>query len=353
MTKLNPSGTGVVYSTFLGGSGDDCGNAIAVDGLGNAYLTGRTGSSNFPTTSGAFDTSWNGSNDVFVTKLNPSGTALVYSTYLGGGDSDEGTGIAIDGSGNAYITGDTRSTDFPTNSSAFDTSYHDWGDVFVSKLNANGTALVYSTYLGGGYSEYGYGIAVDGSGNAYITGRTYSTNFPTTSNAFDTSWNGGDTDVFVTKLNPSGSALVYSTYLGGEGIDGGYGIAIDGSGNAYINGATSSSDFPTTSGAFSNSFNGFDDVFVTKLNPSGTAVLYSTFLGGGDSDISLGIVLDGSRNAYITGWTQSRYYPTTPGAFNTMYNGCVYYFGGDVFVTKISAEYIPIELIDFQTILEN
>jgi hypothetical protein len=336
VSKLNASGTALLYSTYLGGVGIDGGQSIAIDGSGNAYITGYTWSSNFPTTLGALDTSFNGgSRDVFVTKLNTSGTALVYSTYLGGSGTDFGDGIAVDGSENAYITGSTPSTNFPTTPGVFDTLYNggvSYGDIFVTKLNASGTALVYSTYLGGGSDDGGSGIAVDGSGNAYISGGTMSSNFPTTLGALDTSYNGvGDYDVFLSKLNPSGTALVYSTYLGGGGSDGTNGIAIDGSGNAYITGQTSSSDFPTTLGAFNTLSNGSSDGFVTKLNPSGTALVYSTYLGGVGSDWGTGIALDGSGNAYITGETQSSNFPTTPGAFDTTFNG-----NYDVFVTKLS-----------------
>jgi hypothetical protein len=354
-------GGALVYSTYLGGGGEDQGYGIAIDGSGNAYITGYTSSTDFPTTPGAFDISYHASSDVFVSKLNATGTALVYSTYLGGGNNEESRSIALDNSGNAYITGYTSSTDFPTTPGAFNTSS---GGVFVSKLNASGTALIYSTYLGGGS---GYGIALDGSGNAYITGYTSSTDFPTTPGAFDTLYNGGfyGYDAFVSKLNASGTALVYSTYLGGGDDDYAQGIAIDSSGNAYLTGETKSSDFPTTPGAFDISFNGGSswaynsDAFVTKLNASGTALVYSTYLGGGGvylydagCDSGLGIAVDGSGNAYITGETNSPNFPTTPGAFDASYNGLIpfrddielfsapppgklYYY--DVFVSKLNS----------------
>jgi hypothetical protein len=333
VTKLNPSGTALVYSTYLGGGNVDEGYAIAVDSSGNAYITGVTSSTNFPTTSGAFDTSFNGYSDFFVTKLNASGTALIYSTYLGGGNYEYGNGIAVDGLGNAYITGMTQSSNFPTTSGALDNSFNGGEDCFVTKLNASGTALVYSTYLGGEDYDNGYGITLDGSGNAYITGYTYSYYFPTTSSAFDTSYN-GYYDAFVTKLNPSGSALVYSTYLGGaEEDEYGHSIAVDASGNAYIAGETESGDFPTTTGAFDTSFNGYYDAFVTKLNPGGTALVYSTYLGGGDSDFGYGIALDSSGNAYITGETGSTDFPTTPSAYDTIKNSSY-----DIFISKLYAE---------------
>ncbi len=220
------------YSTYLGGSGSDNGAAIAVDSAGNAYVTGQTGSTNFPTTSGTFqssfaggDASWAGlALDAFVTKVNPTGSALIYSTYLGGSANDAAIGIAVDSAGSAYVTGLTDSTNFPTTSGAFQTSFGGGTtDAFVTKLNTTGSALVYSTYLGGSgifvcCAEEGYSIAVDSTGAAYVTGVTNSTNFPTTSGAFQTSF-GGTLDAFVTKLNAAGSALVYSTYLGGSGLD--------------------------------------------------------------------------------------------------------------------------------------
>ena len=272
VTKLNATGSGLVYSTYLGGSFDDVGYGIAIDSSGNAYLTGFTTFTDFPTTAGAFDITYNGGQyDAFVTKLNATGSGLVYSTYLGGSEShDIGFGIAIDSSGNAYVTGYTISGDFPTTAGAFDTTYNGGfgSDVFITKLNATGSGLVYSTYLGGSAQgqDIGRGITLDGSGNAYVTGYTLSTDFPTTSGAFDTTYNGGAHDVFITKLNATGSGLVYSTYLGGSFDDRGNGIAIDGSGNVYVTGYTSSTDFPTTSGAFDTTHNNSTDVFVVKLN---------------------------------------------------------------------------------------
>ncbi|MBI3734395.1 MAG: SBBP repeat-containing protein [Chloroflexi bacterium] len=232
-----------------------------------------------------------------------SGTAdLLYSTFLGGSSDDWGYGIAVDASGAAYVTGYTFSSNFPTTPGAFDTRYNGDGDVFVSKLNASGTALVYSTVLGGIIgSESGLAIAVDASGAAYVTGYTRSSAFPTTPGAFDTSYNGGPYDAFVTKLNASGSALLYSTFLGGSSDDYGYGIAVDVSGAAYVTGYTASSGFPTTPGAFDTSYNGGFDVFVTKLNASGSTLVYSTFLGGSNDDWSLGIAVDVSGAAYVTG----------------------------------------------------
>jgi Bacterial Ig-like domain (group 3)/Beta-propeller repeat/Dockerin type I domain len=332
VAKLNTSGTALVYSTYLGGNSNDYGLGIAVDGSGNAYVTGYTQSTNFPTTTGTFQTGYGGSQDAFVTKLNIGGTALVYSTYLGGNNTEQGIDIKVDVSGNTYITGYTQSTNFPTTTGAFQTNAANSNvKDFVTKLNTNGTGLVYSTYLGGNNIVYGRGIAVDGSGNAYVTGYTNSTNFPTTTGSFHTSLSGGYDD-YVTKLNASGTGLVYSTYLGGSGDDGCEGIAVDSSGNAYLTGFTFSSNIPTTTNAFQTSFGGgSDDGFLTKLNASGTALLYSTYLGGNGADFGKGIAVDGSGNVYVTGPTSSTNFPTTTGAFQTNYGG-----GNDGFVSKFA-----------------
>ena len=231
----------LIYSTFLGGSGFDRGLGIAVDASGSAYVTGLTGSSDFPTEN-PFQVASGGDFDVFIAKLNPSGSGLLYATYLGGSSTDHGHGIAVDVSGSAYVTGFTQSNDFPLEN-PFQPSFGAGGeDTFITKLNASGSALIYSTYLGGNGGEVGYSIAVDASGNAYLTGQTKSSNFPTMSPLQPIS--GGFIDLFVTKINPSGSALVYSTYLGGNNFDRGQGIAVDASGSAYVTGLTQSPGEP-------------------------------------------------------------------------------------------------------------
>ncbi|MGB9073656.1 MAG: SBBP repeat-containing protein [Terriglobales bacterium] len=325
----------LIYSTYLGGSNYDYGQSIAVDSTGNAYVTGYTGSTDFPTTPGAFQTTCCGA---FVTKLNPTGSALVYSTYLGGSSSDGALGIAVDSAGNAYVTGDAYSTDFPVTPGAFQTNFGGGeSDTFVTEINPTGSALVYSTYLGGSSYEYGYGIAVDSAGSAYVSGFTWSADFPTTPGAFQTNFGSGGGDAFVTKLNSTGSALVYSTYLGGSGNDDGSGIAVDSAGNAYVTGATGSTDFPTTPGAFQTTCNGgnycakYGDAFVSKLNPTGSALVYSTYLGGNSYEYGAGIAVDSAGNAYVTGGTYSRDFPTM--------NPLQATFGGgqnDAFVSKLN-----------------
>ncbi len=338
VTKINPRGSALVYSTYFGGRGVEFGTGIAVDRAGSAYVTGTTGSRDLPTTAGAFDTTLDGW-DAFVTKLDPRGSGLVYSTYLGGRRSEFGEvawAIAVDRAGSAYVTGSTGSN-FPTTAGAFDRTYAGglWsGDAFVTKLNRRGSALIYSTYLGGGLDESGAGIAVAADGSAYVTGRTESSDFPTTAGAFDRTFTAGvwEGDAFVTKLDPRGSALVYSTYLGGRRSESGYGISVDAAGSAYATGSTDSRNFPTTPGAFDRTFNGWaGDAFVTKLNRRGSALVYSTYLGGRDGQFGSGIAVDAAGNAYVTGATGSRNFPTTSGAFAAAFNGGAQ----DAFVTKL------------------
>lgn len=304
VTKLSPDGSSLVYSTYLGGDRLDAGSGIVVDGGGNAYVSGATLSSNFPTMN-PIQPNPGGGSDAFVAKLAPSGSALLYSTYLGGTNGDNGTGIAIDASGGAYVVGQTKSTNFPV-ASALQPATGGRFDAFVARLTPAGTALAYSTYLGGGGDDSGRGIAVDGSGNAYVTGQSRSRNFPVRG-AFQSS-SGGVYDAFVSKLGPTGTSLVYSTYLGGSGNDVGNGIAVDASGSAYVAGTTPSTNFPTA-GALQGALGGGTDAFVTKLQPSGAALAFSTFLGGSDVDEADTIVVDGSGSSYVVGMTMSTNFP--------------------------------------------
>ena len=332
-----------MYSTYLGGMQSSSG-AIALDGDGSAYVTGGTSQSGFPTTPGAYDTSYNGGDDVFVTKLNGTGTALEYSTYIGGAGSGEAAfGLAVDSAENAYVSGSTGSINFPaglypTTPGAYDTTLGSAGhpDAFVTKVNASGSGLIYSTYLGGSSDENATGVALDDAGNAYVTGAAGGSDFPSTPAAYDPSYNGG-TDVFVTKLNPSGSALAYSTFLGGSDTDRGQAIDVDSDGGAYLTGFVRSPGYPTTPDAFDQVFAGGDmDAFMSRLSPSGSVLAYSTFLGGGARDAGWGIAVDDTANAYVTGETVSGDFPTSPGAFDTTYNGF-----RDAFVTKLNTTPFP------------
>ena len=327
VTKLNAAGSALVYSTYLGGGGDDRGFDIAVDSSGNAYVTGQTDSGDFPRIV-PIQVLNRGLSDAFVTKLNAAGNDLVYSTYLGGSSSDFGFGIAVDASGNAHVTGQTNSTDFPT-VLPIQFANGALGDVFVAKLNAAGTVLLYSTYLGGNGDDCGFRIAVDASGSAYVFGDTTSTNFPT-ANPVQSARNGA-VDAFVTKLNAAANAFVYSTYLGGNGTELGFAIAVDASGSAYLTGLTNSSDFPTVSPIQPAFGGGIADAFVTKLNAAGAALVYSTYLGGSFTDAGLAIAVDASGNAYVAGLTDSSDFPTASPIQSA--NGG----GDDAFVTKLNA----------------
>jgi len=349
ITKLNTSGTALVYSTYLGGTGPvsytsgtnlDSASAIAVDGSGNAYIVGATSSADFPVTQGALQTALSGKGNAFVTELNATGTALVYSTYLGGSGSDFASALALDSSGSAYVAGYAGSTDFPVTAGAFQTknngASNGYGKAFVSKLNAAGTALLYSTYLGGSYFDEALAVALDSSGSAYVAGYAASKDFPVTAGAIQTKNNGAPNDdgnAFVSKLNAAGTAVLYSTYLGGSGTtiagDVAYSIALDSSGYAYVAGEANSSDFPVTPGAFQTvnkaSFPG-SNAFISKLNTTGTALMYSTYLGGSGGnfldgtffvDYASSIAVDIAGNAYVTGATNSTDFPVTAGAFQT------------------------------------
>jgi hypothetical protein len=344
IANLQTDASDLLYSTFLGGSGNDRGAAIAVDGADNAYVAGGTQSSNFPTTAGAFDTGYNGDNDAFVVKINADGTGLAYATFLGGSGWDSGRAIAVDGAGHAYVTGETQSSDFPTTAGAFDTNLDGHDDAFVVKVNADGTGLAYATFLGGAKDyDYGAAIAVDGAGSAYVTGYTESSDFPTTPGAFDPScgtdgncnFDGQNLyrDAFVVKMSADGTGLVHATFLGGSDLDLGSDIAVDAAGSAYVVGRTPSSDFPTTPGAFDTSHNGLVDTFVVKMNADGTGLTYATFLGGNYWDDGSDIAVDGAGSAYVTGMTQSPDFPTTPRAFDTSHNG-----KRDAFVVKVNAD---------------
>ncbi|MGQ0520892.1 MAG: DUF7948 domain-containing protein [Actinomycetota bacterium] len=329
----------VAYSTLLGGSGSDSGLAVAVDGAGSAFVAGQTAASNFPTV-GPAQGALSGASDAFVTKLNPAGTDLVYSTFLGGGNVEAANGIAVDASGNAYVTGETRSDNFPTvapiqaarGGGTCGTAPNTFPcpDVFVAKLNATGSALLYGTYLGGSASDVGRAVAVDGSGSAYVTGDTASTAFPRVGALQNTKGAGTSSDAFVSKLNAAGSALTYSTFLGGGQADVGRGIAVDAAGNAHVTGDASSTDFPVAS-ALQGTSAGGGDAFVTKFNPAGSAHLYSTYLGGAGADAGRAIALDPSGSAYVAGSTASENFPVAS-AFQGAKPG-----GDDGFVTKLDA----------------
>lgn len=332
LNKYNPNYDVIIdpllYSTFIGGSGIDEGADIAIDSDGNAYIVGITESSDYPTTTGVYINSLGGYIDACITKLNSDGSNIVFSTFLGGGNLDGGLSIAIDGNRNIFVTGFTKSANFPSTANAYQKSIasKDTEDVFVAKLNNDGSSLIYSTFIGGTNLDIGKAIAIGPDGNAYVTGYTTSANFPATPNAFDRKGGGG----FVVKLNNDGSDLIYSTFLRGGELDD---ISVDSKGYAYVAGVTFSETFPTTSGAFNVKHNGYFMNFVTKLNQDGSGLVYSTFLGGNNPDGHISIAVDSNNNAYVCGTTTSVYYPTTEGAYDRKNEGPF-----EIFVTKLNPE---------------
>ncbi len=321
-------------STYLGSTRREEGNAIAVDRAGNIYVAGYTESTLFPTTPGTFDTSNGGERDVFVIKLNAAGSNLIYSTYLGGTREDIANDIEVDSSGNAYVIGNTEdaTVDFPTTVGAFDTTNNGLRDVFVTKLNPTGSGLVFSTLIGGTGFNNGNGIEIDVAGNSYVTGGA-GFNYPTTAGAYDTTSN--LSDIFITKFNNTGSDLIYSTVFGGSDIVAND-IAIDAMGNAVVTGRIRDGGtgivFTTTPGAFDTTYNGLNDVFVTKFNSSGSALVYSTFIGGNSNDVGNSLSIDREGSVYVTGGTNDGTidYPTTV-SIDSTHNGTQ-----DAFVTKLN-----------------
>ena len=342
VAKVNASGSALVYCGFIGGNGDDHGHGIAVDAAGNAYVTGTTKSSEstFPVTVGP-DLTHNGIDDVFVAKVNASGSALVYCGFIGGVHSDYGNSIAVDASGNAFVTGGAYSDDrtFPVKVGP-DLTFNGasagrGGDSFVAKVNASGSALVYCGYIGGANAEIGNGIAVDAAGNAFVTGTTESTEstFPVTLGP-DLTYNGGTWDAFVAKVNASGSALVYCGYIGGAGADYGDDVAVDAVGNAHVAGTTESTEqtFPVTLGPDLTFNLGFLDIFVAKVNTKGTGLVYCGYIGGDRVDHSPSVSVDGSGNVFVTGITLSHQFsfPVKVGP-SLSHGGGV----GDAFAAKV------------------
>jgi hypothetical protein len=362
IAKLNTAGSALVYSTFLGFYENVSGHGIAVDSNFNAYVTGETSANIVPTVTitppatppppfpvvGGFQTSFGGSGtDAFITKIDATASEILYSSYLGGSDEDVGFGIAVDSSANAYLTGLTYSTDLPlTAGTALQGTYSGSGDAFLAKVNTKATgsgSLAYSTYLGGNGLVQGNAVAVDTHGDAYVTGATTSTTLGFTPPAgayrstctLDSS-NNCEGDAFVAKLNPtlSGSAsLLYFTYLGGSLADSGTGIAVDASGNVFITGSTDSTDFPIAGAVFQPHYGGGNaDAFVTELNPANppaTALIYSTYLGGSNTDTGAGIAIDTSDDAYVAGQTCSLDFPLASPLQPTPGGNC------DAFISKI------------------
>jgi hypothetical protein len=298
----------LAYSTYLGGIKNDDALDIAVDAAGNAYVTGGTSSADFPTTNAFQPAFGGGASDAFVSKINADGSALVYSTYLGGSSNfDIGQSIAVDAAGSVYLTGATGAPDFPT-VNPIQATNHGARDAFVTKISPDGSTLVYSTYLGGGGDDYGWGIAVDSAGNAHVTGDTPSRDFPVLHALQPTFHEGANFNSFISEINAAGSALIYSTYWGGSGGEGGSRVAVDSARNTYVGGYTFSPDFFTVN-AIQPTYAGNVDAYLTKLSADGQTVIYSTFLGGSGFEYGWDVAVDSAGNAYLTGFTGPRTFP--------------------------------------------
>jgi len=330
VSRLNPTLTTILQSTYLGGSSTDRANSIAINSGGNVYVAGNTSSTDFPGTTGGAQPSYGGGGDAFVTKLNPTLTTILQSSYVGGSDGDSAYSIAIDSGGNVYVGGNTYSTNFPGTTGGAQPSYGGGYDAFVSKLNPTLTTIVQSTYLGGSSTDYAYSIAIDSGGNVYVVGETYSTNFPGTTGGAQPSY-GGNCDAFVTKLNPTLTSIVQSTYLGGSSTDYAYSIAIDSGGIVYVGGQTYSTDFSGTTGGAQSSHGGNYDAFVAKLNPTLTSIIQSTYLGGSSTDYAYSIAIGSGGSVYVGGWTLSTNFPGAAGGAQPSNSGSY-----DAFVTKLN-----------------
>jgi len=331
----------LVYATFLGGSFLDFGDAIAIDAAGNAYVTGRANSTDFPTTPGAFDTTHTGGfTDAFVAKVGPTGSTLVWATFLGGaGRADTGLAIAVDGTGGVYVAGQTDSPDFPVTIGSLDTSFSGSSDGFLVRLRSGGDALAFGTYVGGSGGDIISSLVLDAAGNAYFTGITQSFDFPTTPGAYDSTYAGGFFDGFLAGLDSAGASLLLSTFLGGSLLNGGNAIDRDVDGNLYVAGSTNSPDFPATPGAYDTTLGGLGDGFLSKFNPTGTALLNATFLGGSSgNEGAFSVVVDAAGSAYVSGNTDAADFPTTPGAFDWTYGGST-----DTFLVKLDPAFANLE----------
>ncbi len=323
---------GISYGAYLGGSGTEHGCGVSVDQGCNLFIAGDTKSIDFPTQAGSFDVTQNGDVDVFCIKTDATGSQMHYSTYIGGSLGDFGHGVVVDKAGYAYVTGGTKSLNFPVTVGAFDTSENGAGDTFVTKLTPEGDSLVWSSFLGGASEEGslgGQGIAVDDFSNVYVGGFAGSSNFPTTPGAYDTTFN-GIVDVFCTKFLPNGSGLAWSTFIGGIDVDIANSIDIDTQGNAYVGGWSISNDYPTSPGAYASVPNGNSNGIVSKISADGSQLLLSSFTGG-SSEVVRGVAVEG-QDVYAAGYTLSSVFPTTVGAFDTTPNG-----NGDGFVLRLNS----------------
>ena len=307
----------LTYSTYLGGSGGETAYGVALDASNNVFVSGVTASTNFPSTSAGFQTTNDGDGDIFVAEFNAAGTGLVFSTFLGGTGTDTPAEILLGPSGDLFLVGSTTSSNFPTTAGVLQPNYAGNQDAFLTEMKGDGSALVYSTYIGGTGADFGNAVALDSTGNAFVAGSTQSTDLPI-KNPLQLG-NVGQSDVFVTEVSSTG-ALIYSTYLGGALNDYGTGIAVNAAGDVIVSGYTFSKDFPTQS-ALQSVLSGGSDLFVAKFTPGSTTLKFSTYLGGSSIDRALAMVVDSSENIYLAGDTQSLDFPVTPGAYQSTIGG--------------------------------
>jgi hypothetical protein len=323
----------LLWSTYLGGSDWDMEPALAIDTEGNPVMVGWTGSHDFPVTPGAYDDSLDGNDaDAFVTKFDATGSTLLWSTFLGGWSFDQAYDVCVDSLGNVTVTGEAWSPDYPTTAGAYDGSHNGGADAFVSRLGPAGNELIWSTYLGGSYRDRPRRVCLDQAGNLVLLGDTKSSDFPTTSGAYDETYGGNFEDAFLCKLAGNGTSLLWSTYLGGSGREWAYGLILDQHDNPVAAGETYSSDFPTTPGAYDRIKDHEDDAFVAKLDSEGRTLLWSTLIGGNSYDICLDLALDSSGDPIVVGWTASATFPTTTGVLAGTLNGW-----SDAFLSKFDS----------------
>lgn len=330
VARLDSTGAVLLWSTYLGGVGLERSWSLVVGADDRAVVAGETSSADFPTTAGAHDRTLGGSFDAFVTQLDTGGNSVLWSTFLGGSANDWVQAMVFDTLQRPLVAGTTCSTDFPVTPAAFDRTYHGGCDAFVAQLSTGGDSLVTSTYLGGSGSDIAHAVG-SRPGRIVVAGSTVSSDFPVTSQAFDVSYNGGG-DAFIAELDDSGTTLDWSTFLGGGDVDEIFAMVLDHAGRPIVSGETSSADFPTTWDGIDRVYGGNQDAFVTRLDPAGETLDWSTFLGGGQWDSGWDFALDTSGNPLLTGPTRSTDFPTTVGAYDRSYNGG----GEDVFLVRLA-----------------
>lgn len=321
----------LIYSSFLGGADADVGSAMQLDNSGNSIIVGNTYSPLYPVNAGAFDTSYTALGDVFITKVNAEGTGIIFSTFFGGSDSEWATDLKLDGSGNIYFTGWTKSSDFPVSAGAFSQTFNDGLDAYAAKLSSDGSSLIYSTFIGGSGSDWSSSIILSNSNEAVITGYTNSDDFPVTGSAFSQTLS-GSADMFAARINDAGSGLVFATFIGGTAYDEGRAVGITGNGKYIIAGKTQSYDFPVTSNAFDDSLGGTADGCYVILSSDGSSIDYATFLGGSEDDRAMALAFNSNGEIIITGSTSSADFPVS----DTTQSDSAYAFS-NIFLTKVNA----------------